>query len=93
MPIMNDDDNDGQIIFGGLKLLDICLTGEEKARKTSPRKLVLTRDRTQARCMTGVHATAWPTVVDSGNVTEQRGLGYVLIETMHSQALEWPLIK
>ena len=30
------DDNDGQMIFGdlgGLKLLDICLTGEEKPRK------------------------------------------------------------
>ena len=33
-PIMNDD-NDGQMIFGdlgGLKLPDICLTGEEKPR-------------------------------------------------------------
>ena len=30
------DDNDGQMIFGylgGLKLPDICLTGEEKPRK------------------------------------------------------------
>ena len=58
------DDNDGQTIFGdlgGLKLPDICLTGEEKPQKTSPRKLVPTGDRTQARCMTGMHATAWPT--------------------------------
>ena len=34
--MMIDDDNDGQIIFGdlgGLKLPDICLTGEEKPRK------------------------------------------------------------
>ena len=34
-PIMNDDD-DGQMIFGdlwGLKLPDICLTGEEKPQK------------------------------------------------------------
>ena len=34
---MSDDDNDGQIVFGdlvGLKLPDICLTGEEKPRKT-----------------------------------------------------------
>ena len=49
------DDNDGQMIFGdlgGLKLPDICLTGEEKLRKTSPRKLVPTR------CVTGAHATA-----------------------------------
>ena len=33
---MNDDDNDGQMIFGdlgGLKLPDICLTGEEKPRE------------------------------------------------------------
>ena len=27
------DDNDGQMIFGDLKLPDICLTGEEKPRK------------------------------------------------------------
>ena len=35
-PVMNDDDNDGQMILwdlGGLKLHDICLTGEEKPRK------------------------------------------------------------
>ena len=35
-PVMNDDDYDGQTIFedlGGLKLLDICLTGEKKPRK------------------------------------------------------------
>ena len=34
--MMNDDDNDSQMIFGdlgGLKLPDICLTGEEKPRK------------------------------------------------------------
>ena len=34
-PLMNDD-NDGQMIFGdlgGLKLPDICLTGEEKPRE------------------------------------------------------------
>ena len=33
---MMRDDNDGQMIFGdlgGLKLPDICLTGEEKPRK------------------------------------------------------------
>ena len=45
-----DDDNDGQIIFGdlgGLKFPDICLTGEEKPRKTSPRKPVPTGDRTR----------------------------------------------
>ena len=34
--MMNDDDDDGQMIFGdfgGLMLPDICLTGEEKPRK------------------------------------------------------------
>ena len=66
--MMSDDDNDGQMIFGdlgGLKLPDICLTGEEKKpEKTSPRKSVLTGDLTWARCMTGAHAAAWPTAVD-----------------------------
>ena len=63
-----DDDNDGQMIFGdlgGLKLPDICLTGEEKPEKTSPRKLVPTGDRTRARSVTGAHATTWPTAVDN----------------------------
>ena len=67
--MMSDDDNDSQMIFGdlgGLKLPDSCLTGEEKPRKkTSPRKLVPTGDRTRARCTTGAHAAAWSTVVDS----------------------------
>ena len=34
--MMFDDDNDGEMIFGdlgGLKLPDICLTGEEKPPK------------------------------------------------------------
>ena len=33
--MMSDDDSDGQMIgdLGGLKLPDICLTGEEKPRK------------------------------------------------------------
>ena len=49
------DDYGGQMIFGnlvGLKLPDIRLTGEEKHRKNSPRKLVPTGDRTRARCVT-----------------------------------------
>ena len=61
------DDNDGQMLIadiGGLELPDICLTCEEKPRKTLPRKLVPTGDRTRARCVTGAHATAWPTAVD-----------------------------
>ena len=55
------EDYDGQMIFVdlvGLKLPDICLTGEEKPEKTSPRKLVPTGDRTRARCVTGAHSTS-----------------------------------
>ena len=66
-PVMNDDDNDGQMIFGdlgGLKLPDICLTGEEKPRKNLTQETWPDRDQTRARCVTGVHATAWPTAVD-----------------------------
>ena len=65
------DDYDGQMIFGdlvGLKLPDICLTGEEKPRKkTSPRKLVPTGERTRARCVTSAHATTCSTAVDFHN--------------------------
>ena len=64
---MIGDDIDGQMIFGdlvGLKRLDIRLTGEEKSRKTSPRKLVPTGDRTRARCVTDGHAISWPTAVE-----------------------------
>ena len=50
--------------LGSLKLPDICLTDEEKPRKLSPRKPVPTGDRTRAHCVTGAHATAWPTAVD-----------------------------
>ena len=59
-------DNDSQMIFGdlgGLKLPDVQLTGEENLEKTSPRKLVPTRNRTRARCVTGAHATACPTAL------------------------------
>ena len=61
--MIDDDDEDGQMIcgdLGGLKLPDICLTDEEKPpkKKNPPRKIVPTRDRTQAHCMTGAHATA-----------------------------------
>ena len=48
------DEYDGQRIFGDfvdLRLPDICLTGEGKERKTSPRKLVPNGDRTRARCL------------------------------------------
>ena len=58
------------MIFGdlvGLKLLDISLEGEENLRKTSPRKLVPTGDRTRARCVTGAQATACSIAVDNKN--------------------------
>ena len=67
---MRKDDYDGQMIFGefvGLKLPDICLTGEEHPEKTSPRKLGLTGDRTRALCVTGALVTACSTEVDRVN--------------------------
>ena len=60
------DDSDGQMIFGdlgGLKLPDIRLTGEEKPRKNSPRKLVPNRDRTRVRCVADGSMRAW-TILD-----------------------------
>ena len=62
-----DVDNDGQMIFGdlgGLKLPDICLTGEEKPRKNFTQETYTDRGSNPAHCMTGAHATAWPTAVD-----------------------------
>ena len=63
------DDYHGRIIFVdlvGLKLTDICLIGEENPRKkTSPRKLIPTWDRTGARCVTGAHVSAFSTAVDN----------------------------
>ena len=44
--MIDDDNNDGQMIFGhlgGLKLPDICLTGEEKPQKKEPQPGKLTR--------------------------------------------------
>ena len=67
-PSTHSSTQQGQMIFGdlgGLKFADICLTGEEKPRKkTSPRKLVPTWDRTRARCVTSAHATTCSTAVD-----------------------------
>ena len=61
--MMSDDDNDGQMIFGdlgGLKLPDICLTGEEKPRKN------LTQETCPDRGLNlgPLHAAAWLTAVD-----------------------------
>ena len=64
---MIGDDNDYQMIFGdlgGLKLPDICLIGEEKPRKNLTQETTPTGDGTRVRCVTGAHATAWPTAVD-----------------------------
>ena len=41
-------------------LPDICLTGEENPRKTSPRKPVPTGDRTRALYVTGAHLPTVP---------------------------------
>ena len=60
------DDYDGQMMFGdlvGLKFPDFRLSGEEKPRKTSPRKLVPTGDRTRARSVTSAYATTCSTAV------------------------------
>ena len=54
--VYDKDNYDGQMIFGeqwGLKLPDISLTGKDKPKKTSPTKVVPTRDRTRAPCVTG----------------------------------------
>ena len=64
---MIKDDYDGEMMFGdlvGLQLPDIRLTGEEKPRKTSPRKRVPTGNRTLARCVANAHATTCSTAVD-----------------------------
>ena len=79
---MSSDDNDGQIIFGdlvGLKLPDICLTGEKNpGKKTSPRKLVPTGDRTLAHYMTCARATACTTAVEKTRIFHIDGQGTVL---------------
>ena len=69
-----DNNYDGQMIFRepwGLKLPDICLTGEENPRKTSPRKLVPTGDTTRARWVTSAHTTACSTAVDDCKYAKQ----------------------
>ena len=46
--------------LGGLKLPDICLTGEEKPQKNLTQETC----RTRARCVTSAHATTCSTAVD-----------------------------
>ena len=55
----------------GLKASWHCLTDEVKLRKTLPKKLVPTGDRTRARCVTSTHATTCSTVVDCANMHSQ----------------------
>ena len=59
---MMSDDNDGQMRFwdlGGLKLPDICLTGDEKLRKNLTQETCPDRGSNP-----GAHAIACPTAVD-----------------------------
>ena len=70
--MMSGDDNDGQMVFGdlaGLKLPDICLTGEEKpGKKPHPGNLSRPGIELGPACVTGAHATAWPIAVDRGHI-------------------------
>ena len=92
-----NDDYGGQMVFGvlvSLKIPDICLTGEEKPRKTSPRKSVPTGDRTRARCVTGVHVTACSTVVDSTIYKNYKGwkekiINESLIQFVSRRPIQW----
>ena len=62
--MMSEDDNGGQMIFGdlgGLKLPDICLTGEEKPRKNLTQETRPDRGSNPGPLRTGSHATAYPT--------------------------------
>ena len=49
----------------GRKFPNISLTGEEKPRETSTRKLVSIGYRTRTRCVKGAHATVCSTAVDT----------------------------
>ena len=54
-------------VFGdlvGLKLPDICLTGEKKSRKNLAQETCPYPGWTRVRCVTGAHPTACSTVVD-----------------------------
>ena len=73
------------MIFGdleGLKLPEIYFTSEEKHRKTSPRKLFPTGDRTRARCVTGAPATACFTAVDINNNNNNNNNIIIIIITI-----------
>ena len=62
---MIDDDNASQMIFGdlgGLKLPDICLTGEEKPRKSLTQETCPDRGSNPAPLRD--KRACWPTTVD-----------------------------
>ena len=74
---------------GDLQFPDICLTREETPpqKKKSPRKLVPTGDRTLARCVTGIHATACTTAVD--RCTLLTNSAYMVHEVVYHKFRIW----
>ena len=66
-----DDDDDGQMIFGdlvGLKLPDICLTGEENPRKNLTHETCTDRGSNPGPLRDGARATTCSTAVDESKV-------------------------
>ena len=64
--MMSDDDNDGQMIFGdlgGLKIPDICLTGEEEPPKNLTKETCPDRESNPGP-LHDRRATTCPTAVD-----------------------------
>ena len=53
-----------------LKIPSICLTGEENPPKNLTPETCPDGDRTRARCVTGLHATAYSTEVDIKNIPD-----------------------
>ena len=83
--MMSDDDNDGQMIFGDLvdvNLPDICLTGEEKPRKTLTQETCTDRRlnpdplRDSRACYRLSHSGG-PSVVIFSSMQPQAGLLYL----------------
>ena len=65
---MSMDDNDGQMLFGdlrGLKLPDICLTGEEKPRKNLTQETCPDWESNPGPLRDKSHATTCSTAVDA----------------------------
>ena len=66
------DDYDGQIIFEEpwepKDLWHLSYRWGKTPKKTSPRKLIPTGDRTRARCVTGAYVTACSTAVDKTRI-------------------------